>query len=310
MRPRDIELGQRLRTGLLTFSQNKYTLLGVENEQSLNVLIEQLLESIHRIQYIHVIEGRNIDQNRGNAASNMFDPERAAMLMKAANNREEACWLVFLSVYFGKNPNGGWRYAREVYGRLGVQPHWTWAAISQNPEIFREWIITNHHILKRPGVPGGFGNHRKYESLGRTGEAVESYVNWVMLYGSHQGLVQNAIDTLGDNDPRLLFDYLYRSIRASVISFGRTAAFDYLTMIGKLRLAEIEPGSTYMAGATGPLQGARLLFANDRNANLTIGALDARLVELGADLDVGMQPIEDALCNWQKNPNVFIRFRG
>ena len=56
-----------------------------------------------------------------------------------------------------------------------------------------------------------------------------------------------------------VFDYLYRSMDA-VASFGRMAKFDYLTMVAKLGLAPIEPGSTYMPGATGPLSGARLLF--------------------------------------------------
>ena len=42
--------------------------------------------------------------------------------------------------------------------------------------------------------------------------------------------------------------------------FGRTARFDYLTMVGKLGLANIAPGSPYMVGATGPLKGAALLF--------------------------------------------------
>ena len=43
-------------------------------------------------------------------------------------------------------------------------------------------------------------------------------------------------------DPRKAFDILYHSMGA-VASFGRTARFDYLTMIGKLGLAPIEPGS-------------------------------------------------------------------
>jgi hypothetical protein len=92
----------------------------------------------------------------------------------------------------------------------------------------------------------------------------------------------------------------------AVASFGRTARFDYLTMVGKLGLAQIEPGSTYMQGSTGPLQGARLLFGEAASA----AALDAWLVELDGVLDVGMQVLEDALCNWQKSPEKFIPFRG
>ena len=68
--------------------------------------------------------------------------------------------------------------------------------------------------------------------------------------------------------PRATFDYLYGSMD-DVVSFGRTAKFDYLTMVGKLQLAPIEPGSTYMQGATGPYQGALLLFGGNARAKLS-----------------------------------------
>jgi hypothetical protein len=82
-------------------------------------------------------------------------------------------------------------------------------------------------------------------------------------------------------------------------------------MIGKLGLAPIEPDSTYMSGATGPLNGARLLFLGSPTANgATPRQLDRWLVELEAQLGVGMQVLEDSLCNWQKSPDDFRRFRG
>jgi len=71
-------------------------------------------------------------------------------------------------------------------------------------------------------------------------------------------------------------------------------------MIGKLELAAIEPGSTYMQNATGPLSGARLLFGVHHGAT----QLDHWLIELEAQLGVGMQVLEDALCNWQKSPDI------
>lgn len=100
-----------------------------------------------------------------------------------------------------------------------------------------------------------------------------------------------------------MFKYLYDSIDA-VASFGRTGRFDYLTMVGKLGLTAVEPGSTYMQGATGPLNGARLLFGGNPQAAFGAATLDQWLVELDAELDLyfGMQVLEDALCNWQKNP--------
>jgi len=119
---------------------------------------------------------------------------------------------------------------------------------------------------------------------------------------------QAAVKHCGQ-DPRATFDYLYESMK-DVASFGRTARFDYLTMVGKLRLAQIEPGSTYMQGATGPLSGARLLFGGRTDAALSQRELDAYLVRLEACLVVGMQVLEDALCNWQKSPAEFKGFRG
>jgi Alpha-glutamyl/putrescinyl thymine pyrophosphorylase clade 3 len=97
-----------------------------------------------------------------------------------------------------------------------------------------------------------------------------------------------------------------------VVSFGRTAKFDYLTMVGKLQLAPIEPGSTYMQGATGPYQGALLLFCGNARAELSQSELEALLVQLECHLDLyfGMQVLEDALCNWHKSPGKFKPFRG
>ena len=93
---------------------------------------------------------------------------------------------------------------------------------------------------------------------------------------------------------------------ANVIRFGRLARFDYLAMLGKLGLAQIEPGSTYMDGSTGPRRGALSLYGQGYKA----ADLDHWLIELDQVLGVGMQVLEDALCNWQKSPNVFKHFRG
>jgi hypothetical protein len=82
-------------------------------------------------------------------------------------------------------------------------------------------------------------------------------------------------------------------------------------MLAKLQLAPIKADSGYVVGATGPLRGARLLFGGSVAATrLRANELDIWLVELAKALDLGMQEMEDALCNWQKAPNRFVRFRG
>lgn len=271
--------------------------------------LEQVLESIHRVNFVEVIRDRDISPLRGDPSSELFDPLKAAILHQRAGEIDEAFWLVFLFVHFGKNAQGGWRYAREVFGRLGDGARWDWRSVSTNPYAFRTWLRVHQDQLKRPDAPGGFGNHRKRESLdadSATGTAavVESYVAWIAPPRAHADMVAEVSAQCG-NDPKRTFDRLYNSMNA-VIRFGRLARFDYLTMLGKLGLAKIIPGSPYLEGSSGPRKGAALLFGATESADV----LDSWIVELDSELQVGMQVLEDAICNWQKSPEKFIPFRG
>lgn len=311
MRPRDLATARRLDARLRSFDRRKRRLPGIRSAAARTTFLEQLLESIHRVKYVSVIRDRPLSARRMDPNDELFHPLKAAILHQRRGEIEEAFWLVFLFVHFGKHPKGGWRYAREVYGRLGAAGRWDWVSVSSNPAAFRRWLDAHQKNLKRARVPGGFGNHRKYQSLRAysktgTGAAVESYVIWINPPRTHAQVIAEAVAKSNDNR-RQAFDELYRSMDA-VVSFGRTARFDYLTMVGKLGLAPIEPGFTYMKDATGPRDGARLLFGG--KGKLTNAELEGLVVELEAALGVGMQVLEDALCNWQKSPKKVIRFRG
>ncbi|RYZ79961.1 MAG: hypothetical protein EOP06_26200 [Proteobacteria bacterium] len=108
------------------------------------------------------------------------------------------------------------------------------------------------------------------------------------------------------HDPVLAFDNLYDSIVKNVFRFGRLATFDYLTMIGNLGIASVRPGTAYITASTGPLKGAQLLFG----AGINKHELELKVSRLDSNLNVGAQVLEDALCNWQKSPNKYIRFNG
>ena len=277
VRPRDQELAQRLEFGLCTFDKEKRPLYGIRDPVKRDVLVEQLLESIHRVKYVSVVRARKLSGRRADPNDELFDPLKAAILHQRAGHIDEAFWLVFLFVHFGKHSRAGWRYVREIYGRLGDGRRWDWAHVSGDPKGFRDWLSKHQEDLKRKDAPHGFGNHRKYESLDAysdkgTGAVVESYVEWVKLSGSHLDMINEARRTSGD-DPRRTFDHLYQSMHV-VKRFGRLARFDYLTMIGKLDLAPIEPGSAYLRDATGPLKGARLLFGGSKSAALNAEDLD------------------------------------
>lgn len=312
MRPKDRVLAGQLDAALNSFDGTKHRLPGIHPATNRGALLEQLVESIHRIRYLSLISARPVSPLRADPSSDLFDPLRAAVLSKRQGQVDEAFWFVFLSVHFGKNKRTGWRLTRDVYGALGAGTTWNWSRVSSRPHQFRQWLAAHQATLRGgDGVARHFGNHRKYQSLGArsptgTGAAVESYVQWIGPPNTHHTVMQGAITRAAGN-PRRAFDELYRSM-GDVVSFGRTARFDYLTMVGKLGLAQIEPGSTFMQGATGPLMGARLLFGGRDTA----AALDAKLVELDEYLGLafGMQVLEDALCNWQKSPTKFVPFRG
>lgn len=313
MRDRDRILAQKLKARLKIFNREKRSLPGIHPVSNCEAFVEQLIESIRRIAYFSVIGERDISNLRGDTSSDLFDPIKAAFLQFRQENLEEAFWLIFLSVHFGKHRRSGWRLARDIYGALGSSLSWDWPRTSSDPKGFRQWIISHAETIGGgDGIPRHFGNHRKYETLKEssprgTGKVVESYVKWVLQYGSHEKLMEEAQRQVGGN-PRKSFHYLYRSME-NVISFGRTARFDYLTMVGKIGLAPIEPGSPYIEGSTGPLKGAKLLFG-EKEAKAS--ELEKWLIELDDHLKLyfGMQVLEDALCNWQKCPEKFKPFRG
>ncbi len=309
IRPRDTALANRIDAGFDAFVRVRRDLPGISTRERRQALGEQVLESIHRVRYVEVIRGRPISPRRANPDDEMFDPLKAAILHQRSGNLEEVFWLVFLFVHFGKSARGGWRFVREVYGRLGDGSRWDWVSTSANPSGFRAWLRAHQNRIRRAEAPGGFGNHRKRESLDAdsengTGAVVESYVGWIAPPRTHLEMIAQAMNQSG-GDPKDTFDFLYNSMDA-VVRFGRLARFDYLTMVGKLGLANMIPGTPYLEGSSGPRKGAALLFGSNESAEV----LDTLVVELDEELRVGMQVLEDALCNWQKSPERFVPFRG
>lgn len=312
MRPNDHTLAGEVEQRLDHFHANKIPLPGFQKSAYRIALLEQIVESIRRIRFVTMLCQKNLSDGYADPSHEMFDPLKGAIVYKRNGNVDEAFWLVFIFTHFGKKKGAGWRLARNVYGALGSPDHWSWQRTSSDPDAFRQWLDQNQSALK---TCGGFGNHRKYESLNAwkpngTGEAFKTYVEWIGPTRDHAAFFSQATKMAGGKS-RAAFNDLYASMHA-VARFGRTGRFDYLTMIGKLGLAAIEPGSAFMQGATGPLSGARLLFGGDPSASLSAATLDLLLVALDAALELhfGMQVLEDALCNWQKSPAQFIPFRG
>jgi hypothetical protein len=309
VRPSDRKRAASLGQKLIKFDSEVIALPGIKNGNALGVLVEQIVDSMRRIEFVHVIRDSDIDPRRADPSSPLFDPIRAAAYLLRKGENDEAFWLTFLATHFGKHARYGWGLVGAVYaGSNGA--HWTWKRVSANISVFKTWLSKNESDL---GARYSFSNHRKYQSLSAssrvgTGAVIESYIKWVAPPRTHQNMIHDLHVAFGQN-PRTVFGALYKSMDA-VIGFGRLGKFDFLTMLGKLGIAPIEPGSAYLVGATGPLDGAQLLFSGSKGKVLKPRELEDHLVRLDEYLNVGMQVLEDSLCNWQKSPQKFISFKG
>jgi hypothetical protein len=295
-------IAARLEAGLADFSANQRVLVGIADPAARSTLAMQMVASLRRLDYSDVIRTRDISPERADPNNSLFDPERAAVFHMRDGHVDEAFWLVFLVTHFGKNLRYGWQRLREVYSGLGAHT-WTWERVSASPGAFRAWLLQH-----QGQIGGGFGSHRKFESIradavGGTAAVVESYVSWVGPAHSHAALMANLVQA-GGNSPQSIFDHCFRSMH--VTHFGRLGKFDYLALLGRFGFADIRPGSAYLTGATGPLNGTRLLFGGSIHAGIEPAVLEDWLRDLDAVLDVGMQVMEDSLCNWQKSP---LRFK-
>ncbi|EAZ0395833.1 hypothetical protein BH017_23185 [Salmonella enterica] len=272
-------------------------------------LLSQIIESERRINFVRILSTTPIGPSRINPKSEMFDPIKAAALMTREGIINEACWLTFLSIHYGKHLKYKWNLVKYTYDIPGSNDVWSWDNVTKNKHAFIQWLSDNYSEFAQNGA---FGNHRKYESLNPSrnnwnGAIILSYINWVESFGDHVGLISHYENTYPDRKQR--FRVLYKSMN-NVLRFGRTAKFDFLTMLEKLNIMDIEADSTYMAEATGPRRGANLLFGGSTSNIYSTTLLENWVSELDSYLNVGMQVMEDSLCNWQKSPERFIRFRG
>jgi alpha-glutamyl/putrescinyl thymine pyrophosphorylase-like protein len=313
LRPGDRARGAELYEGLAEFEKGHGLLRGIKADRRRASFVAQLVESERRVRYVAEIRAKTLSPACALPGSVAFNPVKAAVLCTRSGDVEEASWLVFLLTHFGRHRSAGWAYVRDVYGALGERQRWSWNAVRASVGQFREWLNDHQAALRPPGQPRGFGNHRKYESLNAlstsgTGAVVASYVRWIDDAGDHRTLFERALRD-SSFDPEIAFDLLYRSMNV-VARFGRMARFDYLTMIAKVGVAAVTPGSAYLRASTGPLAGARLLVTGRSKSSVNTAALESRLSGLAEALGLGWQEIEDALCNWQKSPAVFTAFRG
>lgn len=285
---------------------------GIATAEKKQCWAQQIVSSLRRISYTDTLLLRNVDPLRCDPHSDVFDPVRGALHLHRGGQLDEAVWLVFISTHFGKHAVDGWKLAGNVYGSFGLGPVWTFVVYGANGPAFENMLQVNQGNLADLDVSGRFSNHRKFES--KKPQAIantfRTFFDWQTEFGGFRERLVAAHEQVGQ-EPQAAFDALYKSM-SGVARFGggRLGRFDFLTMLGKLQLAPIVPGSVYLDKASGPLHGARLLFFGNPEYSITGKALEPRVDALDEILDVGKQVIEDSLCNWQKSPDIYEYFRG
>lgn len=304
MRPSDQPFVAAVARSLEEWESNHGRLPGLVQLTARDCFIRQLVDSDRRRRYLeHFKDSTRLNERQADPASGVFNPFAAAVWHGRSEDLNEALWLVFLAVHFGLHPTARWRYVERVYGGLD-SGRWDWTTVAAETDGFRSWLSANIKSIKGIG-PNGFGNHRKYESLtdSGTGKVVESYIRWIGPEREHTAAFASI--TRGSNlTPEEQFDSLYNSMRV-VLRFGRLARFDYLTTASRLGLISAVAGRPYLPGSTGPLDGARILFGEPETSRV-----EEIATEFGKASSIDFAVLEDALCNWQKNPDLFKRFRA
>lgn len=261
---------------------------------SCEVLAMQLIASMKRISYFQVLSNRDINYRRTDPQDPIFDPVRAILYLKD-RNYDEACWLTFLLVYTAENYQSNWNFMRQLYG--GVNETLTWDVARNNSHIFPRLADMLSTSQQRPK----FGNHRKYEFFNRLPKVFDSYIDMVKAHNGHEKLFRQT----NLNNEKEHFKWLFSTVENNICSFGRLSTFDYLSMMYKTGLANIEADCCYIVGSTGPKDGAKLLFGI-----FSDNQLDSYAMGLADYLEIGYQEMEDALCNWQKSPSIFHPYTG
>lgn len=265
------------------------------------VLALQLIESEQREAEIKQLLNSEIDPEVINPQSDKFNPIKAIIYLKD-KDYDEACWLSFLLIYTNDSEQADWAFMRKLYAATDLKLHTalTWQQVNKAFDQRMALLEQLSSSLALSDPKPKFGHHRAYESLNHLPVVFSSYIEFINEQGGHQALFRPEQSAL---DKTAYFQTLYAVVRKNIYRFGRLSTFEYLCLLGKFELAEVEPNSCYIAEASGPKRGALLLFGM-----LSDNQLDDHAIGLADYLNVGYQQMEAALCHWQKSPNRFEKF--
>lgn len=256
--------------------------------------LERLASHIQRATFVWDAVNRRWEKSR----LKRDDIIRRIIEARDGGDHDEAVWRAFLAAHFGRD-SADPKVEREVMSAsrvldaFGSRPVWTWAEVSRRPKTFYKWLFDHRVELQTLS----FGNHRQREAK-KPEQMCQVFEFFIELARKHGGRPMSILtDDLHDEiSLEKKFDVLYHRLETSLFRFGRTGVFDFLCLLADLNLIDATPGSCYLKGSSGPLEGARRVWGRNR----PVRELDRLAADLARRLGLSPIVIEDALCNWQK----------
>jgi Alpha-glutamyl/putrescinyl thymine pyrophosphorylase clade 3 len=100
-----LEWAQILKQRLLKFERMVGPVSGILEDANRDAFVGQLVDSIHRIEYVSAMKRRVISAKRCDPNEpDYFDPLLGSIYAQQRGDTEESFWLVFLFTHFGDNP--------------------------------------------------------------------------------------------------------------------------------------------------------------------------------------------------------------
>ena len=268
------------------------------DEKALAALSFQTKDSIRRIEVYETYKMRAEIADK-NGLPYFFSTNPLVLAQRPSISNLSKLWFLYLATYFGKSLRSKWTlFKRSAFDDNG------------NVILVEEIIKDKASYFKNLKsfdffAECQFSNHRKYTKKTLLGE--NGFIN------SANYFLDNIYQF--DFSKKIDFDHVYNLI-LNVPSFGRMAAFDYACSLCKCNLNVNEPTSMYLKHSTGPRAGFRYLL---NTCGIDLSEIDD-IVQAGDEIQKWFQEnteiflvaqvLEDARCNWQKNPNVQVRYFG
>lgn len=275
-----------IESGLLAFHRNRHNLPGIASDDGLKRVTSLMTSAVNSFRALTETEGCLLGVDVADPSEIDFNPMAAAAWYHFRQETDEACWLLFLRSYIGRHVKQNWNLLRAIYGGSTDGKEWTWKQVSKDGEIFRDWLLHHQDGLAKNG---SMGEAHKYvaftsEKASKMGRDIQSYIRWVKSEGSHQELLTKSVN-ISKEQPAVAFHHLYQSMIEQV-KVKKSINFNYLSLIGAIGLARVEPEKPYLNDLLFSKIGARWLFGSDKTNKIPTNELNDMVISLARHLEI------------------------